>query len=1420
MPGTGSPSKPRPPLASERDGTSQSNRLLPALAPAYVGLDERTTANLVAFARAYSRELRYIDAQGQPAGDWSRFIPANLSAEEVAGFLQDPESHDPSTAPDLFRPHFVLFLVFLKLLERSRAQLNSLTARHLDFYFRQYLRLQPKPSIADRVNVIIELARGAKTLLLPAGTQLNAGPDATGIDRIYATDRDLFVNRAQVASLRSLYIDCRRTTLRHAPLRHPNDSERICEHMFRIALADPLPLFADGREVNFATLRSLHDTLRQGESETFFPIATLRELMTRMALRPAAPAEWKEINSKLVIAGTAYRNGGAFSIEESSQDFYGNLERAVGPVSVATLPQVATFDDLYDQRNTAAVQTFVAQTLHFANFDDFLRMMQLKRKFESDWRAINALLEQAGARQRNDALYSLSVTQLDAFADNLQTALGLSTSRLDQQWALVSQVEAYFCMPAEHFLFALDEVITKPIAEWEQIYVLLEDAHRERLRRERLAAIRALHQSSPSIRTVDLIRFVLGEAASAGDDATAADRLAPYIGQSNVDTLLKLASEASWDRVYSLLELAQRARLGEPAAEQSEWLNLYPAADATAIRRSEGETAAGDSPRFPAFGAARPARDPLVPPAPVLGWALSSPILFLREGARSITLTLGFTAGSGDLRTAFESLGELALSCELSTAKGFVSCPIGSLTYGDYETLVPGTSATGLRGLQLMLSLDETAEAISTLPSPGAIYDSPYPILRLLLKPIYSIDHGQFRAPYAELAPLVLAAAQVHVVVSGLRNLSLQNDETRLDAKKPFEPFTNQPAVGSRLLLGHPEVVGKTLDSLSLSLQWMGAPANPTTYYAIYGLTAATPFNAQLCMIDRSRTTTLLPATPLFGSTGSASVTLSAGPGPAVDSSRAAALLANQRGLDADVLNWERYLALELNSPDFQHSTYPVLAGSKAVELAVATAAGGSITAASYMVPPPYTPKIKSLTLSYSSTQELRFDSERADAQIHRALHIHPFGYCAVEIERDSTAGGVPFLPPYPNDGELYLGLRDLAAPQSVSLFFQMAEGTADAELPQAEVSWSYLSGDRWQPLSREVLLDTTRGLRSSGLVELALPATSPSTRLRDPLYFLRATIKRDPSTVCEVIGLHTQAVSATFVDRGNSPAHFADRLPADSITQLARSRPEVSKVRQPYTSYGGRPAESDDTWALRVSERLRHKGRAVSLWDYERLALAQFPELHKVKCIPAPPDRPGLVTLIAIPNIRRQLPFEPFAPRVSANLLSQVGEYLRARAPDSAEIVVKNAHYVAVRVRIGVRFSESGHDEFYQQKLNEDLNRFLSPWAYEDGADIAMGGKIYASSIVDFVDRLPYVDYVAGISLFRSDDGVAFRPVTRGSSADGEGYAVATERPDGVLVAARQHVITVLSDAQYAENLVTGINYMKLEFDFIVSEG
>ena len=320
MPGTGSPSKPRP--------RSPASAMAPVRAigccrrwpqPTLAWTSARRRIWLPSLARTVASFATSTRRVSQPATGVASSPPVSRP-RRWQGFLQDPESHDPSTAPDLFRPHFVLFLVFLKLLERSRAQLNSLTARHLDFYFRQYLRLQPKPSIADRERHHRAGTR-RQDPALASWDAAQCGPDATGIDRIYATDRDLFVNRAQVASLRSLYIDCRRTTLRQAPLRHPNDSERICEHMFRITLADPLPpslMVARSTSPPCAryTMRCARARARPSS-----PIATLRELMTRLALRPAAPAEWKEINSKLVIAGTAYRNGGAFRLRSRRKIF-------------------------------------------------------------------------------------------------------------------------------------------------------------------------------------------------------------------------------------------------------------------------------------------------------------------------------------------------------------------------------------------------------------------------------------------------------------------------------------------------------------------------------------------------------------------------------------------------------------------------------------------------------------------------------------------------------------------------------------------------------------------------------------------------------------------------------------------------------------------------------------------------------------------------------------------------------------------------------------------------------------------------------------------------------------------------------------------------------------------------------------------
>jgi hypothetical protein len=183
------------------------------------------------------------------------------------------------------------------------------------------------------------------------------------------------------------------------------------------------------------------------------------------------------------------------------------------------------------------------------------------------------------------------------------------------------------------------------------------------------------------------------------------------------------------------------------------------------------------------------------------------------------------------------------------------------------------------------------------------------------------------------------------------------------------------------------------------------------------------------------------------------------------------------------------------------------------------------------------------------------------------------------------------------------------------------------------------------------------------------------------------------------------------------------------------------------------------------------------------------------------------------IPDIRHKRPFNPFEPKASADLLADIKAYLADYSPVWASVHVKNAQYIPVKVRFAVRF-RAGYNEDLG-KLNNELNRFLSPWAYTEGAEIEIGGRIYANSIINFLDTRPYVEYVSDIRLFRSEDRGNTFPLVMPS--DSEGYWVQTDKPDGILVAAPQHEIDLITDVRYEEHDFIGINYMKIGLDFIV---
>jgi hypothetical protein len=304
-------------------------------------------------------------------------------------------------------------------------------------------------------------------------------------------------------------------------------------------------------------------------------------------------------------------------------------------------------------------------------------------------------------------------------------------------------------------------------------------------------------------------------------------------------------------------------------------------------------------------------------------------------------------------------------------------------------------------------------------------------------------------------------------------------------------------------------------------------------------------------------------------------------------------------------------------------------------------------------------------------------------------------------------------------------------------------------------------------------------------------------------------SIARNPTSVCDVVAIRAQAASVVFEDRNNSPAHYEQPLTVGTIDRLAEPDAAIALVEQPYSSYGGRPAEQPALFDTRVSERLRHKNRALSPWDYERLVLHQFREIFKVKALAIG----GGVDVVVIPDIRALHPSNTFAPKAPANLLLDIQSYLVERAPAAAQVRVRNAQYVSVQVRLGVRFRDGVDDGFAARRLNDELVRFLSPWAFDDGAELMIGGRIYANSILDFVDRRDYVDFVAEIELFRSTDGQDYDLVPP-TVTD---YHVGTDRPDQVLVTAQQHYFDVIPDTGYQQTSFIGINYARIELDFIV---
>ncbi|NOZ26260.1 MAG: hypothetical protein GXO94_09260 [Nitrospirae bacterium] len=753
-----------------------------------------------------------------------------------------------------------------------------------------------------------------------------------------------------------------------------------------------------------------------------------------------------------------------------------------------------------------------------------------------------------------------------------------------------------------------------------------------------------------------------------------------------------------------------------------------------------------DEPMWYAFG------NSAMPKAEV-GFAVASPILLLNGGKRTVTLSLEFSDITGQVPdpTDLERL-----SVFLTGKKGWTG-----------PKAVSVESGTGTK-MKLTLVLESDDEAVVSYDPAvhGGDFGTSYPLMKFVL------DTGEENV-YPSLANAVLGSIKIDVVVEGTGGLNLESDTGSIDASKPFLPFGPIPETGSGLYIGCEEAFGKRLDSLSINISWRVPADDFSDYYAEYDTSVSNDyFRARLLAPDRS--TELNPDTALFNS---------------LDASNEAVITAEVSGhtpFKGD------FIVLELIT-DFLHREYRQVYTEKVLQYTSSTesSSGG-------LPNEPYTPVIQSLTLDYSSsTEEVDLASdEEAD---YTGSEIEFFHVTALGQAREHgflkkgldfvTDKNVYLLPQYRHEGEFYIGVKNIRPLQELSILFQVAEGSSNPDKEKVSVSWSILSDNHWRDLSAsEIASDSTNGLLRSGIIRFRIPreATDSGTVLPGGSYWLRAAVKEDTDAVCRLVDVRPNAAAAVFTDRDNDPSHLREPLKAGTIGKLAEPVSTIKGIEQPYASFGGRMAEDDRSFYTRVSERLRHKDRALTLWDYERIVLEEFPSLYKVKCLNhTSPDSfhaPGHVTVVVVPDLRNRNAVNPLEPRADKNTLSEVEKLLRDHTGPFVKLHVENPAYEQVRLEFKVGLRSDYEFGYYSRMLEEEIKKFLSPWAFGEGMDIMFGGLIHKSVILNFIEGLTYVDFVTDFRMYH----------VIGDKESPDTDTVAASSPKAILVSAPGHRIEV----------------------------
>lgn len=758
-----------------------------------------------------------------------------------------------------------------------------------------------------------------------------------------------------------------------------------------------------------------------------------------------------------------------------------------------------------------------------------------------------------------------------------------------------------------------------------------------------------------------------------------------------------------------------------------------------------------------------------------IGFAISSPTLYLKGGDRNVkvsfffinesyqyflTMLLSVAKANNSLpEEVFHQLFSNTLKLEYTTSQNWCSIEDFEITppqdwnqNGFFLTFRLAPGMPEFASYQEEIHLDQM--------------NVNQPVLRIKIK-----NKGVYH-PYSFLQFLELEEIKISVDVKKLKSLTLFSSFGPMDQSVPFDLFGPSPKVGSYLLIGNNEIFSKDLDELKIGWTFFGLPNGEDlkSYFSAYPYGIENDsfklkiqalsdfrflpednsekkhlqlFEVQDGVILKDR---LLREIDLAGMKILPDYSLS------------------QDDLEEFPYDQETgYIKLELVSPQmgFGFDVYSEVY-NKSVTMSTNKQIEKPKSGFSFDVPKePFSPMATDIFLEYKSSSEINFLGSKSYANQREKkenfLQLHPFG--KKFLLKDGFVFDNRLLPYFELQGAMFLGIDSQNLPSELSFLFEIGkkEGAFYGDAPNLE--WFYLSNNDWKAFRpEEVLFDGTIGLTRSGIISFKTPQDINKNNQVMPaaLFWICCRAKSNAEMASIVSGVYLNAFSAKAIL--DEERKHPTQLPAFSVQSFDRNISGVLEVIQPVPSYGGRLAEDKFSFYRRVSESLKHKYRAVTSWDIEKLLMAEFDWLGFVKVFGNFGNEDfvesGNIIVVGVPRIFESESF--YLPKLNPGQLKEIEQFLKKVVNPFLKFKVLNPQYEYLMIKGKIKFHSSAIGTVFN-KLYKDLIEGVCPWFYQDLSDIFSNRESQKSEILNLIISRSYVKFLTGFSLahlYQNDSG------------------------------------------------------------------